>query len=137
MTLAVILLTGAGLLIKSLSKLQNVNPGFNPHGVISYVVDLPDAGYPKSEQQATFFRQLFERVRAIPGVESASGTIPLPLTDDAIRTSYQIEGRPIASSDEPHTHFRAIGLDYFKRWRFPCFRAAISTPTTAGKTRVL
>jgi predicted permease len=119
MTLAVILLTGAGLLIKSLSKLENVNPGFNPHGVISYVVDLPDARYPKSGQQEAFFRQLFERVRAIPGVESASGTIPLPLSDDAIRTSYQIEGRPVAGSDEPHTHFRAIGLDYFRTMEIP------------------
>lgn len=114
MTLAVILLTGAGLLIKSLSKLENVNPGFNPHGVITYSIDLPDPRYPKSEQAEAFFRQLYERVREIPGVESASGTVPLPLTGDTIRTSYQVEGRPVGSSDTPHVHFRAIGLDYFR-----------------------
>jgi predicted permease len=122
MTLAVILLTGAGLLIKSLSKLENVNPGFNPHGVISYVVDLPDPRYPKSEQAEAFFRQLFEQVRAIPGVDSASGTIPLPLSDDAIRTSYQIEGRPVSASDEPHVHFRAIGLEYFQTMGIPLLK---------------
>ncbi|HUJ30756.1 MAG TPA: ABC transporter permease [Candidatus Acidoferrum sp.] len=138
MTLAVILLTGAGLLIKSLSKLENVNPGFNPHGVISYSVDLPDSRYPKSEQAERFFQQLYERVRAIPGVESASGTVPLPLSGDTIRTSYEIEGRPLGSSDTPHVHFRAVGLDYFRTMGIPLLQGRdFNAGDQAGKPDVI
>lgn len=122
MTLAVILLIGAGLLIKSLSKLESVDPGFKPHGVLTYSIDLPDPRYPKSEQAEAFFRQLYQRVRAIPGVESASGTMPLPLSDDSMRTSYEVEGRPVAESDKGHVHFRGIGIDYFRTMGIPLLR---------------
>jgi len=138
MTLAVILLTGAGLLIKSLSKLENVNPGFNPHGLISYTVDLPDSRYPKNEQAETFFRQLYQRVRAIPGVQSASGTVPLPLSGDTIRTSYEIEGRPLGNNDSPHVHFRAVGPDYFRTMEIPLLRGRVfNDGDTTGKTDVV
>lgn len=119
MTLAVILLSGAGLLIKSLGKLENVNPGFNPRGVLTYSIDLPDARYQKSEQSEAFFRQLYEHVRAIPGVENASGTVPLPLSNDSIRTRYEVEGKPTRGLDSPIAHFRAIGLNYFRTMGIP------------------
>ena len=119
LTLAVILLSGAGLLLKSLAKLENVNPGFNPRGVITYAVDLPNPRYPNAEQSEALFRKLYEGVRQIPGVESASGTVPLPLSNDTIRTSYEIEGSPTAEVDSPHVHFRAVGLDYFRTMQIP------------------
>ena len=138
MTLAVVLLTGAGLLIKSLLKLENVNPGFNPHGLISYTVDLPDSRYPKSSQAEEFFRQLYQRVRAIPGVQSASGTVPLPLSGDTIRTGYDIEGRPLGNNDSPHVHFRGVGPDYFRTMEIPLLEGRVfNAGDTAGKTDVI
>jgi putative ABC transport system permease protein len=138
MMLAVILLTGAGLLLKSLSKMENVNPGFQPHGVMTFAVDIPDTRYTKPEMIQTFFRQLFQRVRAIPGVESASGTVPLPLSDDVIRTSYEIEGRSSQEMDSPHVHFRAIGLDYFRTMGIPLIDGRdFNTGDTSGKVQVV
>jgi len=135
--LAAIVVTGASLLVKSLVKLETVNPGLNPHGVITYMVDLPDSRYPKSEQAEKFFRELFERVRVIPGVESASGTMPLPLSGDSIRTSYEVEGHPLGAADTPHVHFRGVGLDYFRTMGIPLLSGrAFRAEDTAGKTNV-
>jgi predicted permease len=136
--LATILVTGAGLLVRSLLNIENVNPGFNPHGVLTYTVDLPGSRYPKPEQAARFFRDLFERVRAIPGIESASGTVPLPLSGDVIRTSYEIEGRPLGNHDSPHVHLRAVGLNYFRTMEIPLLQGRVfNASDTTGKADVV
>jgi predicted permease len=123
--LAVMLLASAGLLIESLTHLQRVNPGFNSHGVLTFAVSLPDSRYSKNTQNESFFGQLGERLRAIPGVESASTGVPLPFSDAVIRTSYEIEGHPVAKSDQPHTHFRAVGLEYFRTMEIPLLQGRV------------
>ncbi len=138
MTLAVILLAGAGLLIKSLVRLENVHPGFNPRGVLTYVVDLPASRYPKNEQAETFFRELFDRVRRLPGVQSASGTMPLPLSGDTFRTSLQIEGRPTPKGDTLHVHARMIALDYFRTMSIPLLQGRdFTSADRAGAANVV
>ncbi len=77
--LALLMLTGAGLMVRSIFALQRVNPGFDPANVTTFSVNLPQARYSKPEQQMEFFRQALERVRAIPGVESASLVNCVPL----------------------------------------------------------
>jgi len=126
-TLAVILLSGAGLLIRSLVSLEHVNPGFDPHGVIAFTTELPDPRYPKAEMAEAFYRQLLERVRALPGVESASAVMPLPLSDAVIRTSFEIEGRPVAKADEPLAHMRIASPDYFSVMRIPLVKGRVFT----------
>ena len=118
-SLSVILLIGASLLLESMMHIMRVSPGFEPRGVISFSVDLPDLRYGKPEQSILFYKQLLERIRAVPGVKSASGVLPLPLSNDQIRTTFQIEGKPVAKSDEPRTAFRGIGLDYFQTMHIP------------------
>jgi putative ABC transport system permease protein len=118
-SLAVVLLVGASLLIESVFHLLHESPGFDPSGVMAFNLDLPDSRYGKPEQSADFFLELLERIRTVPGVESASGVNPLPLSGDALRTSFEIAGRPVAKSDRPSTHIRAVGLDYFKAMRIP------------------
>jgi predicted permease len=119
MALAVILLSCAGLLIESLSNLRHVNPGINPRGVVTFAIDLPSSRYSKPEAIKAFFRQLTERMRALPGVESASTGVPLPFSDSRIGTTYQIEGHPVPPSEEPHVHFRAVNVDYFRTMGIP------------------
>jgi predicted permease len=126
-TLAVILLSGAGLLIRSLVTLEHVNPGFDPHGVITFTTELPDPRYPKPEMAEAFYRQLFERIRALPGVQSASGVLPLPLSDSVIRTSYEIEGHPVAKAEEPLAHMRIVSTDYFSVMRIPLVKGRFFT----------
>jgi putative ABC transport system permease protein len=118
-SLAVVLLIGASLLIESMFHLLHQPPGFDPQGVMAFNLDLPDSRYGKPEQSADFFRDLLARIRAVPGVKDASGVLPLPLSGDSMRTSFEIEGKPVAKSDQPSTHIRAVGLDYFQTMRIP------------------
>ena len=116
--LALVPLVGSGLLIQSFMRLQGVNPGFNPHHVLTINLGLPDARY-NAAQQAAFFGQIVERVRALPGVHLASAVVPLPLSEDRMRTSFEIEGRPVPKSEEPLTEFRSIAPDYFRTMEIP------------------
>src|ERR1700728_1241457 len=118
MALALILLLSAGLLIRSLIRLQDVNPGFDPHNVMTASLDLPDAKY-SDPKKAEFFRELIPQLQVIPGVQSAAAVFPLPMSGDEIRTSFQIEGRPVAKSDEPHTSVRCVTPNYFGTMRIP------------------
>ena len=118
-SLAVVLLIGASLLIESVFHLLHESPGFEPQGVMAFNLDLPDSRYGKPEQSADFFRDLLGRIRSVPGVTTASGVLPLPLSGDRLRTSFEIEGKPMAKSDLPSTNIRAVGLDYFETMRIP------------------
>ena len=118
-SLAVVLLIGASLLMESMFHLLHQSPGFDPQGVVGFSLDLPDARYGKPEQSADFFRELISRIRTVPGVKNASAAMPLPLSDNSLRTSFEIEGQPMAKSDLPRTQIRAVGLDYFQAMRIP------------------
>jgi putative ABC transport system permease protein len=127
-SLAVILLVGASLLVESMVHLMRQSPGFDPNNVLTFNLDLPDARYGKPEQSIVFFRELLNRVRALPGVQSASGVLPLPLSDDIIRTSFEIEGRPMAKGDLPRVHFRIVAQDYLKTMHVPLISGRDLTP---------
>jgi putative ABC transport system permease protein len=116
--IAVVLLVGAGLLIQSLRRLQHVNPGFDPANVLTLNVGLPDVKY-TSQQQASFYRNLHERIEALPGVVSASAIYPVPLGGDRIGVSFETEGRPVPKSDEPVLEFRVVNPDYFRTMSIP------------------
>ena len=116
--LALVLLVGSGLLIRSLLRLQNVNPGFDPRSVMTSDVDLPDAKY-SDTQKAQFFRELIPQFRALPGVQAAAAIYPLPMGGDEIRTTFQIDGHPVAPSEEPHASLRTVTPDYFATMRIP------------------
>jgi putative ABC transport system permease protein len=115
---AIVLLVGAGLLIESLRRLQNVNPGFNPKNVLTLSLGLPDVKY-TTEKQIAFYRELVERIRAVPGVAGASAVLPLPLSDSRIRTTFETEGRPMAQGDLPAAELRIVCPDYFRAMGIP------------------
>ena len=113
LAIAVVLLVGAGLLIQSLWRLQNVSPGFESENLLTFVVGIPDVRYPV-EKQEPFYRDLVAGLTALPGVRSAGSVIPLPLSGNAFSISFETEGRPVAKGDEPSADFFAISDDYFK-----------------------
>src|ERR1700734_128251 len=133
MALALILLVSAGLLIRSLLRLQDVNPGFDPHNVMTASLDLPDTKY-SDPKKAGFFRELIPQLQAIPGVQSAAAVFPLPMSGDEIRTSFQIEGKPVAKSDEPHTSVRVVTPNYFGTMRIPLLQGRDFTERDETKT---
>ena len=121
LAIAVVLLVGAGLLIKSLWRLQNVNSGLQPEGVLTFNVGLPDARY-DAAKQAKFFSELKTRIESSPGVQSASSIVPLPLSGDRFGISFQIEGREVSPKDEPSADMFFTGVGYFRTMGIPITR---------------
>ena len=74
------LLVGAGLLLQSFARLSRVNPGVQPERLLTAFIGLPDAAYPKPENVVAFHNQLLPLLRALPGVNSASTVMPMPLS---------------------------------------------------------
>src|SRR5688572_15066361 len=119
--LSLLLLIGAGLLIKSFVLLRDVNPGFDPENVLTMRVALPGARYPKPQQSVTFFRELTQRVSALPGVEAAGAALSLPLggSNSTAGRSFVREGRPLAPEEALQTDYFVLTPDYFKTMRIP------------------
>ena len=118
LAVAVILLVGAGLLIQSLWRLQKVDSGLQPDHVLTFTVSISDVKYP-SEQQSQFFQQLRTKLESLPGVEGASGVLPLPLSGDRFSISFEIDGRPVAKKDQPSADFFVADAGYFKAMGIP------------------
>ena len=115
---AVLLLTGAALLIQSLWRLQNVNTGLQPQNLLTFNATLPEIKY-KSANQSQFFIDLKQRLESTPGVQSVSTIFPLPLSGDRFSISFEIEGRPMAPKDQPSADFFTTGVGYFKTMGIP------------------
>lgn len=110
--LSLVLLIGAGLMIRSLWILRSVNPGFDPHNVLTMKLAIPEANYPQPFQQAGFYSHVLERVRALPGVESAGAITALPLTGGSTQP-FSIEGQPVLPmADQPEVAVREITPGY-------------------------
>jgi putative ABC transport system permease protein len=119
-TLALILLIGAGLMIRSFLALRAVDPGFNPHNVLSMVVSVAGSKEAEPGRRAIFYRELLEKVRALPGVESAGGINHLPLAGDMWGWPFVIEGRPKPRPGEsPSAVYRIATPGYLQAMRIP------------------
>jgi predicted permease len=122
--LSLMLLIGAGLMIRSLWTLRTVDPGFDPHEVLAVSPSISPAAYAQPTQELAFYRQLLERVKALPGVQSASAidTLPLELGGGS-NQPIQIEGRPAqAMADQPEVSVRLIAPEYFHTMHIPVVR---------------
>ncbi|MDT5156916.1 MAG: hypothetical protein QOH51_1273 [Acidobacteriota bacterium] len=115
MAFAVVLLVGAGLLIRSFIELQQVSPGFQPHGVLAMQVSLPASKYAEPMQRAAFDRQMLEQVRGVAGVKDAATTTTLPMSGMNQSGSFRIEGKQVGpGEDSPHGDRWMVSDDYFQ-----------------------
>ena len=138
--LALMLLVGAGLLIKSFALLRNINPGFNPENVATMRIALPAARYTDGRQQAEFFRALTERVGALPGVESSAAVLSLPLggSNFSVGRSFIPEGRPLAAGESINTAYLVTTPGYFRTMQIPLRQGRDFTERdTADSTKVV
>jgi putative ABC transport system permease protein len=120
LTLAVVILVGAGLCLRSFYFLNSVDPGFNPHNLLTMKLSLPNASYKEDAKKIAFFQQLRDRTAALPGVITASADSWLPFTTMGAATGFQIEGQPqLSSSDQPVTDVRVVEPDYFHTMAIP------------------
>ena len=112
--LSLILLVGAGLLIKSFMKLSNTDPGFNPDHSLTASISLVTVRYDTKEKILDFYRRLVERVRALPGVRSVGAVTPLPLSDNNTSFSFAVVGQPPPQPGQRlSASTRVVTPDYF------------------------
>ena len=119
--IGLVLLVGSGLLIHSFVRVLQVDPGFDRHNVLTANLNLPDSRY-TSAQQVQFYDQLLPRVRALPGVESASAGWPLPLTGNGMRISFDIEGHSLPQGDRNAARVSIARPGFFQTMRIPLLR---------------
>jgi predicted permease len=116
--MAMILLVGSGLLARSFVRMMNVDPGFDPNGLITARVTLPEATYPEIPSVARAQRQLVEGLSQLPGVTSAGATSDLPIGDSSSGTAFDVEGRPVEPGRlPPIVQFQFVTPGYFSTIR--------------------
>jgi putative ABC transport system permease protein len=137
--LALVLLVGAGLMIRSFIKLSQVDPGFNPDNLLTARVLLPGSKYGDNPKRAAFFQQAVERIETIPGVQAAGAISWLPLVGLGSATSFWVDGRPEPPPGEkPVTDVRVITPGFFAAMGIPLIKGRIfDEHDTAQSPRVL
>jgi putative ABC transport system permease protein len=121
--LALVMLIGAGLMIKSFLRLQQMNLGFNPDHVLAVDLTLSENRYPEGPQQIAFFQRALEGIQTLPGVQSAAATTGLPLTVSLNGSDFRIEGRPEpAAGQEMIINTRSVSPRYFQTLGIPVIK---------------
>lgn len=120
---SVVLLIGAGLLVRSLIQLQHVSPGFDPQNVLTMRVDLPRGKYSTPEKNGSFFTEIERRIGSLAGVEDVGLVSELPLSGQRNDVLFIVEGRPPVSSDQAFgADYRRVNQHYFNAMRIPLLR---------------
>ncbi|MFL5542433.1 MAG: ADOP family duplicated permease, partial [Longimicrobiaceae bacterium] len=124
--LTTVLLLGSGLLLRSLAGVLRADPGFDPGGVLTASVSLPQNGYDEPLRVTTFFTQALEGLRALPGVRAAALAEAAPLSGGGDSSPFRVVGRPLAPDAAPgHANMHTVSDDYFR---------ALSIPLKMGRT---
>jgi putative ABC transport system permease protein len=112
--ISLLLLIGSGLMIKSFSRLQAVNPGFNPDNLLTFQVALPRAQYSDDQQKIHFYNELVQRIHTLPGVQAAAASSGLPLGNNGNQTAFTVEGQALPEAGQiPTAEVMSISPGYF------------------------
>jgi putative ABC transport system permease protein len=124
------------LLMKSFLRLQHVDPGFDPHNIVTAQLSLPSAKYPEGLQVRAFVEQLLDRIDALPGVQAAGVVSHLPLSGDDAMILFTIEGRPprVPGEDSAWAQVRSATPNYFQAMSIPLLRGRQLAPTDTKST---
>jgi putative ABC transport system permease protein len=134
--MALVLLIGAGLLLRSFAGLTGVKLGFDPERVLTFRISAPGQGSTTGRQRAEFYDRTLARLEALPGVRSASAGTSLPHTDDAIGLTFQVLDHP--ELGEPVALYDAVSADYFHTMGIPLLKGRLLTRSdTRGRPGVL
>jgi putative ABC transport system permease protein len=122
--LSLVLLVGAGLLMRSFVKLQAVNPGFNPQNVLTMQISLRGPNYQKEAPIIVFYDQLLDQIKALPGVQSVATRSHLPIApdEDYANLSFSIERQFYEPANRPTAFYNAVNPDYFQTMEIPVFK---------------
>jgi putative ABC transport system permease protein len=121
--LAIVLLVGAGLMIRSFAALQAIDPGFHPDHVLAMNVSVKGAPEAEPARRAAFYREVVDRLRALPGVDAASAINHLPVGGDVWGLSFYVAGRPVPKpGEQAGAAYRVVLPNYFRTMRLPLVR---------------
>src|SRR6185312_8903543 len=124
--LAMVLLTGAGLLMRSFARLTSVNPGFEANHVVKAMVSLPQFQYSTPKQWAAFSQELLRRLQAQPGMQDSAMAGPLPIVDCCITLPFQIVGNPAPQAGSADTaNYVPVSERYFSVMGIPLLRGRL------------
>jgi predicted permease len=139
LALSVVLLIGAGLLIRSFARLQNVSPGFNAQNVLTFDLTMTGRKYGDKQAILNTYRQLWDRLEHVPGVSASGGVTSLPLSQAYAWTPITVEGRtPLPGEKFLNADERVVGGHYFEAMEIPLRRGRFFNPQDeAGKPRVV
>ena len=127
--LSLILLVGAGLLVRSFMSLLKINPGFNPENVMTMMLVLPGAKYREGPQRASFFKELVQKAQTVPGVQSAAVVNYIPLGGSNSSDSYLVEGQPEPQPGQENIgRYRVCSPEYFKTMGISVLKGRGFTP---------
>jgi putative ABC transport system permease protein len=127
-SLSLLLLAGAGLLIKSFFNLRATNPGFDPHRLMTLSLTLPRVRYPELDQQIRAHDAIMEKIAAIPGVESAGGAYPMPLSNNDYNLTFMVSGAaPLPRGNHPGGGYLIVKPDYFQAMKIPLLQGRAFT----------
>jgi len=138
--LALMLLVGAGLMMRSFIKLTNVDPGFRKADIVAVVVSLPQSRYPQFEQQRQFFTALIDRLEQIPGFEEVGGVTQLPLSPlgTGFEAPFSVEGLDAVSPTErPRADYRGTFPGYFRTMGIPLVQGRLFDKLDGSDGRVV
>ncbi len=120
---ALVLLIGAGLMVRSFYRLQAVDPGFSYDHLTSFNITLPQKKYATEEQRSDFFKRLVDNIRTLPGVEATAAASGLPLGNNGWQASFVVDGRPLPPPDQtPLMEACTVTPDYFRAMKIPLLR---------------
>ncbi len=130
--LALVLLVGAGLMVRSFRQLQQVDPGFDAPNVLTMQVALPALKYKTPEDAVAFYDQAVQRLEGLPGVEAAAKVSELPFSGDQFDNAFSIEGRPPqAEGEKLSANLRLVSANYFRAMGIPVLRGRAFTSQDA------
>ena len=136
--IAMLLLFGAGLLVRSLGAIEQVETGMQPHGVMTAALTLPKASYKTDEQQENFYNSLEEQLKQIPGVQHAAICDAIPFSNAGGSASFSIQGKPVdKNAIGPHANIRTVTPDYFETLGIPLMRGRFFTSADRAKTQLV
>ncbi len=134
--IAMLLLFGAGLLVRSLQQLEKVQTGFDPHGLMTGAITLPTSIYKSDEQQVNFFNALEDQLKNVPGAQRVAIVDALPFSNNGGSSSFSIKGQTVPPNQPgPHGNIRSISPDYFATLGIPLVRGRVFTPGDRFKTQ--
>jgi putative ABC transport system permease protein len=126
LALAMVLLAGAGLLVRSFLRLRGVDPGFTVTNALTFRISLPDAAYQQEPRREAFFEELTSRLGALPGVQAVGAVQALPLTGAHFEISFEVKGRPpLPPAQQPSMQVRVATPGYFKTIGIPLVKGRL------------